>query len=364
MIKSFVKFSLILLLLAGCSDASGPSGRRAEQGTLDREGGAIPVEVMEVRGQDVVEWIRGIGSVSADKSVTLAAEVGARVAETLADVGDLVRKEDVLARLDDERLRIARDLARAETEIAKSNLEDARRDARRQADLFENGIISKEMVEESALDVDVFAGHLEMAEAKLAAAERDLSDATVKSPIYGEITRRHIEVGELIQPGTPVFDIADIRHVKVDVNISEREITKIHKDQPAEIDVDGYPGVTFHGKVHTIGAEADTRTRNFPVEILVVNDNPEKLLPGFIGRVRIRGRTFEDAIFLPREVIVDRDGSPMVYVAASDKVSEKSVVLGFQDRGKILITEGLRAGNKLVVTGQETLRDGSKIIIR
>ena len=364
MIRRVVSVCLALLLLAGCSDASGVRGRAVEQGTLDRGGGAIPVEIMEVRAQDVVEWIRGIGSVSADKRVTLAVEVGARVAETLADVGDLVKKGDILARLDDERLRIARDLARAETEIAKSNLEDAKRDARRQADLFKDGIISEEMTEESALDVNVFAGELEMAEAKLAAAERDLSDATIKSPIYGEITRRHIEVGELIQPGTPVFDIADIRNIKVDVNISEREITKIHKGQPAEIDVDGYPGVTFHGKVHTIGAEADMRTRNFPIEILVANDRPEKLFPGFIGRVRIRGRTFEGAIFLPREVIVDRDGNPTVYVATSDKVSEKSVVLGFQNRGKILISEGLHAGDKLVVTGQETLNDGSKIIIR
>ena len=92
MVKSFVKFSLIILLLAGCSEASGPNGRRAEQGTLDREGGAIPVEIMEVQEQDVVEWIRGIGSVSADKRVTLAVEVGARVAETLADVGAKVRE--------------------------------------------------------------------------------------------------------------------------------------------------------------------------------------------------------------------------------------------------------------------------------
>jgi membrane fusion protein (multidrug efflux system) len=319
---------------------------------------------MEVRTQDVVEWIRGIGSVSADKSVTLAAEVGARVAETFADVGDLVEEGDVLARLDDERLRIARDLARAEVEIAKSNLANAGRDARRQADLFKDGIISEEMVEESDLDVDVFVGELEVAEARLAAAERDLSDATIKSPIYGEITRRRMEVGELIQPGSPVFDIADIRHIKVDVNVSEREITKIRKGQSAEIAVDGYPGVTFHGKVHTIGVEADMRTRNFPIEILAINDKPEKLLPGFIGRVRIRGRTFEDAIFLPREVIVDRDGSPTVYVATGDKASERPVVLGFEDRGKILISEGLRAGDKLVVTGQETLRDGSKIIIR
>ncbi len=365
MIRRFLAFSSMVLILAGCSDSSAPRGHRVQQGTLERGTGAIPVEVMELKAQEeVVEWIRGIGSVSADKSITLAAEVGGRVAETSADVGDLVDKGDILVRLDDERFRIARDLARAEVEIAKSNLEDSKRKARRQADLFKDSVISEEMVEEADLDVSVATGQLEMAQAKLAAAERDLSDATIRSPISGEITRKHIEAGELIQPGTPTFDIVDIQRVKVETNVSEREITRVHKGQSAEIEVDGYPGVTFHGAVHTISSEADPRTRTFPVEILVINNQPQKLLPGFIGRVRIRGRTFENAILLPQEFVVDREGRPTVFVVASDRASARAVKIDFRDRGKVLIAEGLKSGDTIVVTGQESLQDNAMVNVK
>jgi len=202
--------SVILLAVVSCSDAS---GRRAEQGLLDREMAALPVEAIEVKQQDVVEWIRGVGTVSANQSVNIGAEVGGKVAEIRVDVGDLVREGDVLARLDDERLRVARNLARAEVNIAAANLEDAKSDVRRQEDLFNDGIISETVIEDAKLEVSTNKGKLEMAKAKLAAAERNLADATVVSPSAGEITRRHVDMGELIQPGDLLFDIVDIREV-------------------------------------------------------------------------------------------------------------------------------------------------------
>lgn len=363
MIRDVTSLCLLILLLAGCSDASAPAGRRVQQGELEREG-ALPVEVMQVESRDVVEWVREIGSVSADKSVTLAAEVGGRITRTVVDVGDLVEKGETLMQLDDERFRIARDMAKAEVKIARAQLEDSQRDARRQADLFEEAIISENDVQEANLDVSVNQGELAMAEAKLAAAERDLTDATVKSPISGKITRRHVEAGELVQPGSPLFDIVDTDRVKILVNISERDITKVRPWQDAEIEVDGYPGVTFQGKVYTIGTEADAETRTFPVEILAVNDRPEKLLPGFIGRVRIKVRMHEDAVFLPQELIIDRTSNPTVFVVASDKVSARPVRLGFEDHGGILISEGLNPGEKIVVSGQGSLRDGTRVIIK
>ena len=94
--------------------------------------GAAPTaeaSVAEARAEEVVEWLRAIGTVHADQRVELSAEVGGRLAEITAEVGDLVAAGDLLARLDDERLRVARDLARAEVGMARANLENSRRDA-------------------------------------------------------------------------------------------------------------------------------------------------------------------------------------------------------------------------------------------
>ena len=355
---------LMILIFAGCSDTGGSGGRRVEQGTIDRTAGAFPVETLMVEEQKVVEWIPAVGSVRADKRVTLSAEVGGRVAEIRADVGDAVRKGDALALLDDERNRIARDTALAEVEIAEVNLANSKREAERETSLFKDKIASEHSIDRADLKTEIDEGHLRVARAALAAAERNLSDSRIVSPIDGEITRRRIETGELVQPGDPLFDIVNIERVKVIVQVSERDITRIRKGQAAEIGVDGFPGIVFNGSVNTIGAEADERTWTFPVEILVVNNRPERLLPGFIARVRIRGRAFEKAIFLPREIVVTRDGEPVIFVVTGDTVSARAVRIGFESRGRALIESGLSPGDAVVVTGQESLQDGARVIVR
>jgi RND family efflux transporter MFP subunit len=351
----------ILLVLTACSDRSRPEGRAVELSTLDRSASAHPVELAEVREEEVVEWIRAIGSIHADRHVELSAEVGGRLAEISVEVGDLVEKGQLMARLDDERLRIARDLARAEVEMARASLEKSTRDAERQVNLFEGQVTSEYNLDQADLKARIDQGQLKVTEARLAAAERDLADASIRSPVGGEITRRHVEVGELIEAGTPLFEIAKTDRVKVVVHVSELEVTRIRKGQDAEIGVDGYPGVVFRGTVDTISAQADARTRAFPVEILVANDRPEKLLPGFIGRARIRGRVFENAVSLPEEVVVRRDGRAVVFVANGETASARAVETGFADRGRVLITRGLRAGERVIVTGQQSLRDGDGI---
>jgi membrane fusion protein (multidrug efflux system) len=364
MLRAAACLLTMIPILTACSDSSRPEGRAVQLSTLDRSESAHPIEVLEVSAGDVVEWIREIGSVHADQRVNLSAEVGGRLAEIKVEVGDLARVGDLLARLDDERLRIARDLARAEVEMAQANLENSTRDAQRKVDLYQDHVTSEFFLDQASVKVKIDAGQLKVAQARLAAAERDLSDASIISPIAGEITRKHVEVGELIEAGTPLFDIVGIDRVKLAVNVSELEITRLRKGQEAEIRVDGHPGVVFHGRVNTISAEADPQTRSFPVEILVDNDRAEKLLPGFIGRVRIRGRSFENAISLPQEVVVRRDGHPVVFVVTGDTASARAVELGFSDRGRVLVNRGLKPGEKVVVTGQQSLQDGARVQVR
>ncbi len=245
--------------------------------------------------------------------------------------------------------------------MARANLEKSRRDAERQGSLFKGEVASEYSLEQADLKVKIDEGQLKVAQARLAVAERDLSDATIVSPVDGEITRKHVEVGELVEEGTPLFAIVKIDRVKVVVHVSELEITGLRKGQRAEIRVDGHPGVVFRGTVHTISAQADPQTRAFPVEILVINDRAEKLLPGFIARVQIRTRTFENAISLPEEVIVHRDGHATVFVVNGDTASARVVELGFVDRGRVLITKGLKPRDQVIVTGQQSLRDGDRV---
>ncbi len=364
MLRAAACLLTMIPLLIACSDSSRPEARGVQLSTLEQSGRVRPIEALEVSAGEVAQWIRVIGSVQADRRVTLSAEVGGRLAAIKVEVGDVTGAGDLLARLDDERLRIARDLARAEVEMAQANLENSTRDAQRKVDLHQGRVASEFSVDQASVKARTDVGQLKVAQARLAAAERDLSDASLISPIDGEITRKHVEVGELVEVGTPLFDIVGIDRVKVVVNVSELEITRLCKGQEAEIRVDGHPGVVFHGRVSTVSPEADPETRSFPVEILVVNDREEKLLPGFIGRVRVRERTFENAILLPQEVVVRRDGHPVVFVVTGDTASARAVELGFSDRGRVLVSGGLKPGEKVVVTGQQSLQDGARVQVR
>jgi RND family efflux transporter MFP subunit len=351
----------LLLLPTACSDRSRPEGGDDPGATLDRGVSAHPVEIAEVEEEEVVEWIRAIGSVRADQRVSLSAEVGGSLAAIEVEVGDLVEKGALLARLDDERLRIARDLAQAEVEMAAANLEKSRRDAERQASLYEDQVSSKYALEQAELKARIDQGQLKISRAKLAVAERDLADASIQSPVSGEITRKHVEVGELVEVGTSLFEIAKIDRVKVVAHVSDLEVTRLRRGQEAEIRVDGHPGAVFRGTVSALSAQADAQTRAFPVEILVMNDRAEKLLPGFIGRVRIRGRVLEKAIRLPEEIVVERDGNPVVFVANGDTALARAVETGFSHRGQVLVSKGLMPGDQVIVTGQQSLRSGDKI---
>ena len=361
MLRTAIFLFAILVIPTGCSDRSRPEGRAVQLSTLDRGANAYPVELLDVTEEEVVEWIRAVGSVRADQRVELSAEVGGRLAKIEVEVGDLVEKGHLLARLDEERLRIARDLARAEVEMASANLEKSRRDAQRQVNLYEDQITSEYSLEQAELKARIYEGQLKVTQARLAVAERDLADASIISPVDGEITRKHVEVGELVEAGIPLFDIAKLDRVKVVVHVSELEITRLRKEQEAEISVDGHPGVVFRGTVNTISAQAEPQTRTFPVEILVVNDRAQKLLPGFVGRARIRGRSFENAISLPEEVVVQRDGRPVVFVATGDTVSARAIEIGFAERGRVVIAKGLKPGERVIVTGQQSLRNGDRI---
>lgn len=364
MYRKFVYLLIMILIITGCSEGTGTEGNSARNDRKESATGALPVEIMEVEEREVVEWIQAVGLVSADKRVTMSAEVGGSIAKIYVNAGDSVSKGDLLARLDDERNRIARDLARAEVEIARANLANSKRDIQRETRLFKDKVTSRHSIDQIALKVKIDEGRLKAVRAALAAAERNLRDSSVFSPMDGKITRKHIEVGELVGPGTPLFDIINIDRVKVTVHIPERDITRMHKGMDAEIYADGYPGIAFKGTVNTIVVEADPLTLTFPVEIMVVNNRPEKLLPGFICRVKIRGKVFKQAIFLSQEVVVRRDGHSVIFVAAGDTVSARIVETGFTNRGKILIKKGIKPGDRIVLVGQEALQDGTRIRIR
>ena len=188
-----------------------------------------------------------------------------------------------------------------------------------------------------------------------------MADTQVRSPINGKVAVRYVDVGERVAPGAPIATVVDLSRVNVRIMVSETEIAKVSVGQKATLTVAAYPDERFEGKVSKVGLKADFQSRSFPVEILVPRNPDEALKAGMIARVEVAVRTYADVLLIPQDAVLDRSGEKSVYVVGSNRAAKRSLILGRRWDERVVVERGLKAGDRLVVAGQEKLSEGTKV---
>lgn len=196
------------------------------------------------------------GSFRPVHELTLLSEGQGKVEQLLFETGDQVTANQVLATLDD-------DLLRSQLTLAEANLLKMERDLTKYESLLKNDAISSQQVEDARLG-------LIKAQTDVVTLKKQLDYASIKAPINGTITQRFIEKGSLLMPGSPVAQIVDVTKLRFLANMSESEVVFIHRGDQVEITSSLFPGITYHGRVISVGVKADDAKR-FPVEIDVEN---------------------------------------------------------------------------------------------
>ena len=321
----------------------------------------IPVEVQTVERTTVTETISAVGTVEAWHDVTVSAEGAGKVVEVRADEGDAVQKGSVIVRLDDEMMALCLAQAEAQVAIAKANDAKMKHDRKRGEELFDTKDISESRIEEIRLGAETAEAALQSAEVALKMRRRQLADTELRSPINGKVAVRHVDVGEVVAPGAPVATVVDLSRIKVRIMVSESEIAKIGVGQKATLTVAAYPDERFEGKVSKVGLKADFQSRSFPVEIVVPRNPDERLKSGMIARVEVAVRTYDNVLLIPQDAVLDRSGEKIVYVVGSDTAAKRSLILGRRWDERVVVERGLKAGDRLVVAGQEKLSEGMKV---
>lgn len=190
------------------------------------------------------------------------------------------------------------------------------------------------------------------------------SDAEVKSPIDGIITRYFVGVGDAVfpahpMPREPVVCIANIDKVKVIVYVSEDDISKIKKGQKANVYTDAYPGKVFVGEVKEIAATLHPLSRKLKVEIEV--ENPKHLLkPGMFAKTDIITKLHSNVLTIPKIAVLDGNE---VFIVENGLAKKISVEPGISDEEKIEIKDGLKLGQEVVTEGNYNLSDGTPVEI-
>lgn len=322
----------------------------------------IPVEVSPVAIEDLQESISAVGSTAAMKDVMVASETAGRVTQVLFKVGDQVKQNQTLVRVDDELKEIAIEQARAQLQAAETNLKKAEKDYHRTEKLYQTGDVADVELEGYRLAYHAAEAQQKSAAVALKFAQRQFEDTRIKSPISGVAASKRVEVGEMVGPGKEIANIVDVSTLKVKLSVPEDEIGRLRLRQPVILRVDSRPAEEFAGTVYTIGAKSEMPNQHtYPVEVVVANRKGLPLKVGMFARVEIRVNSAMEALTISKESILNEDSTPSVYVVTDHVARLRPVKLGIRAGDKYQVLEGLSEGDLVISFGQKDLKDGSPV---
>jgi HlyD family secretion protein len=385
------------------------------------------VDVQIARTGTLQEAVEYTGTTNPLREVSVRPQIEARLLNLTVDVGDPVEQGQPIAQLDDALLRSAlmeaqaelasrqSEVARAETQVsnaltgveeARLQLQQAQADAARLEPLAREGAISAQAAQQQETAARTAEQALRSAEAQVAAERRAveaakaqvsaqqaiieqererLSYTMLNSPITGVITQRLTEPGNLLQPGSEILKIGDFGVVKVVVNLSELELSKIRVGQDVQVKIDAFPNEELTGTVTRISPAADASARLVPVEITIPNSNG-RIGSGLLARVSFSSQESEQVIVPETALRVGGGGgrgqrnqgnqgnqnsarnqsqnSKVFVIQESGEtatVAERSVQLGERANGQVAIISGLQAGDRFVVRSGKPLKNGDTV---
>lgn len=336
------------LALAACG------GQNANEGAADAAEGAkteiearVPVEVATARRAPVTQAFQGTATLQAVATSEVVSKATGVVLQLLVEEGDAVKSGQLLAKLENDRQRLA--LRQARADLAKQESE-----YQRTQQMFERKLIANDAFDRARFD-------LEAVRARVAMQELELSYTEIRAPIGGVVSERMIRQGNLVQINQALFRIDDFDPLEAVVNVPEREMQRIAAGQPVTMLVDAVPGEAFEGSVARVSPVVDAASGTFRV-VAHFRDGENRLRSGMFGRLSVVHDVREEVLTVPRQALLAEDQDAAVYQIDSDGVARRQPVsLGYVSGGVAEIREGLEAGAVVVTLGQAGVRDGTKV---
>ena len=327
------------LVAAGCGNKS--SNQTAQTQVVEEV--APSVAVVQVSSREVPQTATYTSTVQPYVKNNIAPQMAGRITKINAEIGDFVKKGQVLAEID-----------KAQLQQAQLQLHNQEVELERLRALYNAGGLSKSDLEAIELSYNVIKTQV----------ENLLENTVLCSPIDGVVTARNYDVGDMYAMSMPIYTVEQIKPVKLLVAISESEYNKVKKGDSVEIKTDALPSVTFNGKINKIYPTIDPSTRTFTAEVVVAN-NYNSLRPGMFARVTVDFGSSNNVV-IPDVAVVKQQGSGerFVYILNEDgTVNYQKVLLGRRMGAEYEVLEGIQDGAKVVTGGQIRLKDGIKVTV-
>ena len=327
-----------MLLMVAC----GQKKTEAVQAPVADPAAKPVVELAQVVEEPVAQIQVYSATIVGEIKNNIAPATPARISKINVEIGDNVRRGQVLVEMDETTL--------SQQEMQLKNLET---EFNRIDQLYKVGGVSKSEWDNMNLQLEVARKSFQTLK----------ENTRLQSPIDGVVTSRNYDNGDLYG-GQAILVVQKITPVKITINVSEQYYSKVEKGDEVSIELDAYPGETFTGKVSLIYPTVDAMTHTFPVEINVANAD-QKLRPGMFARATLNLGTLNHVV-VPDLAIEKRSGSGdrFVYVYNNGKVSYTKVELGQRLGDRYELISGVPSGAQVVITGQAKLSDGKEVEVK
>ena len=334
-----------VLLLSACQQGDQAND---EESNEEDESPPVPVEVsLPVRG-DIFATYTGTAPIEAFAEANVIAKVDGEVRVLHVEEGDIVKKDQVLATLDGDRLRL--ELSESEARLRKMQ-----RDFARNQELQAKGLISIGDFEKIQYDMEAL-------EASYNLARLELDYTRIRAPIDGVISERYIKLGNTIKTGDQVYRVTSLDPLVAYMFIPEREFRQITAGQPVQISIDAVPGEIFTASVTRVSPIVDPDTGTFKITIEMPGED-RRVKPGMFGRMNIIYDKHENVLQVPRSAIIELAGQASLFVVEDGVGKRKNVQTGFSSDGMVEITDGLTDGENVITVGHVGLKNDAKVVV-
>jgi RND family efflux transporter MFP subunit len=326
---------------------------------------ATPVTAAEAHQAPIVREVALTGTVTSPRSASLSTAIGGLVEHVAVDAGDRAAEGDLLLALDDELEEAA--VMRAEAAVRRGEVElaDAQRRLREAQALSADHSIPETTVRSTEAEVRVAEAALEVlrADERLQAAR--LERHRLRAPFDGVVSRKLTEMGEWIEPGTAVLELVATDDLRVDFQVPQEYAVQLATDSQISVELGGAPGRWFEGRIAAVVPVTDPEARSFLVRVLL-QDADDVIAPGMSAHGQLQVSTHERGVVVPRDATLRHpDGRVTVWVIDdSGTVSERRIEPGPAFAELVHVRNGLEPGERVVVQGNEALRDGQLVAIR
>lgn len=359
--KIIIVLGALVIILAVFIKMSGGSGQTDQDKDLQVDK-PVAVKTAAASQGGVSPELSFSGSVVGDREVVLTAKTQGAVTLLGARAGDRVKEGQTVVSLDSDSQSLLTNKSREQAGATGLALDKATADYNRIKELYQQGAVSEAEFEGARLALDSTQAAYNVAQSDSRLAAKLLEDTVVRAPFGGSVSQTFVEEGEMVFPGSRLATLVSDTGLKLKASVSPGQLKLVAPGQEGVFSSTAHPGKEFPCRVLSVSSKANPANLSYEVELALEGNPGELLRSGMFGHVKLKTSELKGAI-IPREALitVDRDGRGTLFAVTEGKAYLKTVTTGDSDDKNIIITEGLSPGDKVVVYGQNLLKEGAAV---